>query len=135
MSQREYTLDILDEAGLMGSKPTNMLMDPNVKLFVDQGELMTNLDSYRRLVGKLDYLTITRPVISFAVRVLSQFVSATCSSHWDAYLRIIRYLKAHLESGLLYRANSHLRVEAFTDADLARSTTRYCMFLGGDLVS
>ena len=52
-------LDILDEIGLMDLKPVDTPMDPNMKLCVDQGYLMTNPDSYRRLVGKLNYHTIT----------------------------------------------------------------------------
>ena len=60
-------LDILDETRLMGSKTVDTPMDPNVKLCVDLGELMTNPNNYGRLVGKLNYLTITRPDISFVV--------------------------------------------------------------------
>ena len=52
-------LDILDETSLIGSKPVDTLIGPNMKLCVDQGELMTNPNSYRCLVGKLNYLTIT----------------------------------------------------------------------------
>ena len=52
-------LDILDEIGLMGSNPMDMLMNSNVKLCVDQGELMSNPESNWRLVRKLTYLTIT----------------------------------------------------------------------------
>ena len=64
-------LDILDQTGLMGSKPVDTPMDPNVKLCIDQGELMTNSYSYRHLVGKLNYLKITRVDISFAVNVVN----------------------------------------------------------------
>ena len=64
-------LDIRDETGLMGLKSMDTPMDPNVKLCVDQGILMTNLDNYRCLVGKLNYLTITRSDISFTVSVVS----------------------------------------------------------------
>ena len=98
-------------------------MDPNVKLYEDQGEMLSNLERYRHLVCKLNYLTITRPDISFVV------------------IRIMRYLKAHLDHGLLYKANGHLWVEAYTDADWARSssdkksTTGYCNFLGGNLIT
>ena len=52
-------LDILDETSLMGSKHVDMPMDPNKKLCVDQGKLMTNPDSYRRIVRKPNSLTIT----------------------------------------------------------------------------
>ena len=70
---------------------------------------MTNLDSYGRLVGKLNYLTITRLHISFAVAIYASPVFLR-SSLWEVALRIIKYLKAHPECGLLYRANGHLRV-------------------------
>ena len=66
--QRKYVLEILDEIGLMGLKLVDTLMDPNVKLCHDQRELITNSYNYRPLVGKLNYLTITWLVISFAVR-------------------------------------------------------------------
>lgn len=141
LSQRKYVLDILQETGLLGSKPVETPMDPNVKLCVDQGELLPNPDQYRRLVGKLNYVTVTRPDISFAVSVVSQFMSAPRLPHWEAVLRIVKYLKAYPGCGLFYRANGHLRVEAFTDSDWAgspsdrRSTTGYCVFLGGNLVN
>ena len=67
-------LDILEEIGLLGSKPVETLMDPNVKLYEDQEELLSNPERYRCLVGKLNYFTITCPDISFAVCVLSQFM-------------------------------------------------------------
>ena len=110
-------LDILQETGLLGSKPVETSMDPNVKLCVDQGELLPNLDQYRCLVGKLTYVTITRPDISFAVSMMSQFMSTPRLPHWEAVLRIVRYLKAHPGRGLFYRASGHLCVEVFTDSD------------------
>ena len=96
-------LDIHDETKLMGSKLVDTPMNPNVRLCVDQKELMTNPDSYRRSVEKLNYLTITRPYISFAVSVVSQFMSAHRTSHWVVAPSIIKYLKAHLGRGLFYR--------------------------------
>ena len=70
LSQRKYVLDILEETGLLGSKLMETPTDPNVKLYEDQGELLSNPERYRRLVGKLNYLTITRPDISFAPSTL-----------------------------------------------------------------
>jgi hypothetical protein len=67
LSQRKYALDILEETGLLGAKPVETPMDPNVKLCVDQGEIFSHPDRYRRLVGKLNYLTNTRPDISVKV--------------------------------------------------------------------
>ena len=85
LSQRKYVLDILEDTGLLGARPVETPMDPNVKLCVDQGELLHNPDQYRRLVGKLNYLTITRPDISFAVSLVSQFMSTPRYPHWRLF--------------------------------------------------
>ncbi|KAL6342820.1 hypothetical protein AAG906_016839 [Vitis piasezkii] len=50
---------------MLGSEPVDTPMDPNVKLIPGQGEPLGDPGRYRRLVGKLNYLTITRPDISF----------------------------------------------------------------------
>ncbi|GAV77752.1 hypothetical protein CFOL_v3_21222, partial [Cephalotus follicularis] len=86
-------------------------------------------------------LTVTRPNIAFAVSVVSQFLSSPRSSHWDAIIRILRYLKGSPGRGLLYCEHGHHQVEGFSDADWAgspsdrRPTTGYCVFVGGNLVS
>ena len=110
-------LDILEDIGLMGVKPVETPMDPNVRLCMDQSELLLSPDRYRRLVGKLNYLTITHPNIVFPVSVVSQFMSAPHSTHMEAALRIVRYLKAHPDCGLFYGVHDHHRIEAFTDTD------------------
>ena len=74
LSERKYALDILEETGMLDCKPVDTPMDPNVKLIPRQGELLGDLRRYQRLVGKLNYLTITRPNISFPVSVVSQFL-------------------------------------------------------------
>ena len=61
ISQRKYTLDILDEAGLLGAKPLSTPMEENNELLPIIGDLLKNPSTYRRLVGQLIYLTITRP--------------------------------------------------------------------------
>ena len=74
ISQRKYALDILEETGMLDCKTVDTLMDPNVKLVLEQGESLGDLGRYRRLEGKLNYLTITRLDISFLVSVVSQFL-------------------------------------------------------------
>ncbi|RVW86785.1 Retrovirus-related Pol polyprotein from transposon TNT 1-94 [Vitis vinifera] len=95
LSQRKYALDILEETGMLDCKPIDTPMDPNAKLVPGQGEPLGDPGRYRRLVGKLNYLTITRPDISFPVSVVSQFLQSPCDSHWDAVIRILRYIKVH----------------------------------------
>ena len=81
ISQRKYTFDILADIGMLDCKPVNTPMDPNVKLAPGQGKLLRDPRRYRRLVGKLKYLTITQPDISFPVSVVSQFLQSPCNSH------------------------------------------------------
>ena len=102
---------------------------------------MSNLSLYRRLVGRLVCLTVTRPDISYAVHQVSQYLSAPQSTHYVAILRILRYLKGTLFHGLFYSTQSPLVLYAFSDADWAgdptdrRSTTGYCFLLGSSLIS
>ena len=152
LSQRKYTLDILKEVGLHDARPGDIPMDPNVKLDNEQGEPLHDPEKYRRLVGKLNYLTITRPDISFAISIVSQFMSSPRTTHWQAVLQIVRYLKGAPGQGLMFRNCGHLHiagysdpesldVTGFCDADWAgcpvdrRSIYGYCVFLGGNLVS
>ncbi|RVW83831.1 Retrovirus-related Pol polyprotein from transposon RE1 [Vitis vinifera] len=141
LSQRKYALDILEETGMLDCKPVDTPMDPNVKLAPGQGEPLGDPGRYRRLVGKLNYLTITRPDISFPVSVVSQFLQSPCDSHWDAVIRILRYIKSTPGQGVLYENRGHTQVVGYTDADWAgsptdrRSTSGYCVFIGGNLIS
>uniref|UniRef100_F6GZU0 Protein kinase domain-containing protein n=1 Tax=Vitis vinifera TaxID=29760 RepID=F6GZU0_VITVI len=137
LSQRKYALDILEEIGMLDCKPVDTPMDPNVKLIPGQGEPLRDPGRYRRLVGKLNYLTITRPNISFSVSVVSQFLQSPCDSHWDAVICIFRYIKSTLGQGVLYENKGHTQVVGYTDADWAgspidrRFTSGYCVFIGG----
>ena len=96
---------------------------------------------YQRLVGKLIYLAHTRPDIAYAVSVVSQFMHDPRERHLQAVNKILQYLKSSPGRGLLFKKEGKLAMEVYTDADYAgsivdrRSTTGYCMFLGGNLVA
>ena len=92
---------------MLDCKPVDNLMDPNVKLVLGQGESLGDPGRYQRLVGKLNYLTITRPDISFPVSVVSQFLQSPCDSHWDVVIRILRYFKSTPCQGALYENRGH----------------------------
>ena len=90
LSQRKYALDILEETGMLDYKPVDTPMDPNVKLVPGQEEPLRDPGRYRQLVGKLNYLTITRQDISFLVSVVSQFLQSPCDSHSSIYQKHTR---------------------------------------------
>lgn len=78
---------------MLGCKPIDSPMNPNTKFGVDEGDLFSDPDRYRRMVGKLIYLTITQPHVVFIVCVVSQFMHTSRQPHWDSVCRILRYLK------------------------------------------
>ncbi|CAJ2657775.1 unnamed protein product [Trifolium pratense] len=126
---------------LIDCKPVDTPMDPNVKLLPDQGEPYSDPGRYRRLVGKLNYLTLTRPDILFPVSVVSQFLNSPCDSHWNAVVRILNYIKRAPGKGLVFTDNGRTNIVGYSDADWAgdpsdrRSTSGYCIFVGGNLIS
>jgi hypothetical protein len=140
LTQRKYVLDLLKETGMYGSKPAATPIEQNHRLSSDAGNPIDR-ERYQRLVGRLIYLSHTRPDIAFAVSVVSQFMHSPRTAHMDVVTRILRYLKGCPGKGLLYTKQGNLQVECYTDADWAgslddrRSTSGYCAFVGGNLVS
>ena len=121
LSQRKYALDILEETVMLNCKPVDTPLINNVKLVPRQGESSGDPGRYQRLVDKLNYLTITRPDISFPVSVVSQFLQSPCDSHWDVVIRILRYIKSTPRQGVLYDNRGLAQVVGYTDADWAAS--------------
>lgn len=142
VSQRKYCLDLLTDSGMLGCKPSSTPMDSSMRLHQnDSSALLDDPLSYRRLVGRLIYLTSTRPDIVFATQQLSQFMSHPTKAHLGAARRVLRYLKSCPGKGLFFQRNSPTHLLGFSDADWAtcvdtrRSVTGYCFFLGNSLIS
>lgn len=81
LSQRKYVLDLHEEVGMLGVKPCDTPMDPNVKLVAGEGEMLEDPERYQILVGKLNYLVVTHPDIAFPVSVVSRFMAAPTITH------------------------------------------------------
>ncbi|XP_021639034.2 uncharacterized mitochondrial protein AtMg00810-like [Hevea brasiliensis] len=141
LNQRKYTLDILKDAGILDAKTTDYPMSKGLKLDTETGTLLSNPERYRRVIGRLLYLSLTRPYITYAVQRLSQFIQSPRQPHWDAILHLLRYLKGTPTKGLFFPTHNSLQLKAFFDADWAscpmtrKSLTGYCIFLGSSLIS
>ena len=88
LSQRKYVLDLLSETRKLGVKPCTSPMVLDVHL-TKEDEVFENLERYIRLVGKLNYLTVTRPDIAHSVSVVSQYMSSPTIDHWAAVKQIL----------------------------------------------
>lgn len=143
ISQRKYCMQILEDTGFLNAKPAATPMDPNLHLSKQQGTMLSNEDAtaYRRLIGRILYLQISRPDICYAVHCLSQFLSSPTTAHLHAANHLLRYLKSSPGQGILLQAVSAFQLKAFVDADWAscpdtrRSVTSFCVFLGESLIT
>lgn len=139
LCQRKYILDILRDVGMTGCKAASTPFPHGLYLREVDGPLLDRPDEYRQLIGRLLYLNLTRPDLTYAIQQLSQFVNAPCASHWTAALHVLRYLKG-TPLGLHFSSTDTLALRAFCDADWAackdtrRSITRYSVFLGSSLI-
>jgi len=105
-------LEILKDSGVLGAKPVNFPMEQNTKLS-DAGDLLKDPSQYRRLVGRLIYLTITRSDIMYSVHVLSRFMHAPRKPHMEAALRVLRYLKGTPGQGLFLSSQNGMSLRVF----------------------
>ena len=118
LSQRKYTLDILTETGMFNCSPVSTPLNFSVKMQAI-GDPLDDPTTYRRLIGKLVYLTNTRPNITYVVSHLSQYVVAPTKDHLQAALRVIRYLKQTIGQGIFLPAHSDIHLRGYNDFDWA----------------
>ncbi|MED6170397.1 hypothetical protein PIB30_116850 [Stylosanthes scabra] len=140
LSQHKYCLDLLSDSGLLGAKPASTPMDNTTKLSQHDSPPLSDPFLYRRLVGRLFYLTTTRPDITYVTKQLSQFMASPTQAHYRAALRVLRYLKNSPGKGIFLPRSSSLQILGFNDSDWAGcldtrcSLTGFCFFLGDSLI-
>lgn len=141
LCQKKYTTNILAELGMTNCKPLQLPLDIHLKLTPKKGDPLPNPTVYQKLIGKLIYLTITRPDICFSVQLLSQFMQSPTTVHFQSVKQVLRYLSGTLTKGVLLASESAAQLTAFCDSDWAscpmtrRSTSGYCIFLGKSPIS
>jgi hypothetical protein len=141
LSQRKYALDLISDCGLLGAKPATVPIEQNHQLALVEGEDLKDPTGYRSLIGRLIYLTITHPELSYCVHILAQFMQTPKIEHWNSALRVVRYLKGNPGQGILLRTDCDLRLHGYCDADWAgcpltrRSLTAYFVMLGSSPIS
>nr|KYP33440.1 Copia protein [Cajanus cajan] len=135
ISQQKYIIDLLKETGKTACKLASTPVDPNIKLGSAEEDVAVDKEMYQRLVGRLIYLSHTRPDIAFAMSLVIQFMHQPREAHLQVALRIVQYLKGTSERGILFKQNKNVSLEAYMDVNYAgsvvdrRSTTGYCTFL------
>ena len=141
LSQTKYTTDLLKKANMYQAKPCSTSMCTGKKLFKEDSALFDQPTIYRSIIGGLQYLTMTRPDISFSVNKLSQFLQNPTVNHWNACKRVLRYLKGTTNFGLLFKPVQRMTLTGFSDADYAnclddrRSVTGYVVYLSDNLIA
>ena len=109
-------LDLLSKTGKLGVKPGSSPMAQNLHL-TREGKLFGDTDRYKRLVGKMNYLTVTHLDIAHSVNAVNQCMSSPTVDPWTAIEQILCYFKGALGRGILYSNYGHDRIECFTDAN------------------
>ncbi|GJX40060.1 ribonuclease H-like domain-containing protein [Tanacetum coccineum] len=140
LSQKKYARQLLERAHMVNCNPSRTPIDTDSKLGPD-GVPVQDPTLYRSLAGGLQYLTFTRPDLSYAVQQVCLYMHDPREPHFAALKRIMRYVQGTLELGLQLYASATTSLVGYTDADWAgcpstrRSTSGYCVFLGDNLLS
>lgn len=138
LSQRKYVTDFLSRHNMLDAKSVQTPLAPGSNLSLHDGSGPTDASQYRRVLGSLQYLLLTRPDVAFVVNKLSKFMHAPTETHWGAVKRLLRYLNGTRHLTLHLRRDSPLSLHCFTDVDWAgncddrTSTGAFIIFLGSN---
>lgn len=103
---------------MLEAKPASTLIDYNTKLNKANTEKeTTDPIRYRQLIGKLLYLTFTRPDISYAVQTLAQFMDKPANEYYKATCKVLKYLKRTPGQGILMKVDLNLKITAYCESD------------------
>ncbi|RVW72768.1 Retrovirus-related Pol polyprotein from transposon RE2 [Vitis vinifera] len=141
LSQHQYIRDLLSRTSMENAKETLTPMSTTAKLTVQDNSECVDSTEYRKIIGALQYLGLTRPNIAFAVNRLSQFMQKPTTNHWAAAKRLLRYLKQTMFHGILLQKHDQFQLKTYSDANWASdmdtrvSTTAFITFIGPNPIS
>nr|XP_016493231.1 PREDICTED: uncharacterized mitochondrial protein AtMg00810-like [Nicotiana tabacum] len=119
LHQKKFLHDLLIEFHYSDVTPVVCPLPQSVKLTAKEGVPLPTPEVNSSLVGKLNFITHTRPDISFDVQHLSQFMQSPCVPHLEAALHFLKYLKGTAEFGIFLNNTPDFSVAAFCDSDWA----------------
>lgn len=141
LTQRKFTIDLLVEFRCDTLSTVSSPLVFGLKLTPQMGQSLSDPKVYKRLIGKLNYLTHTRPDLSLFVQLLSQLMGNPHTTHMEAALHVVRYLKNNPSQGIFMISSANYQIQAFCDSEWAScSQTRhwvsgFYITLGGSRIS
>ncbi|KAL8120231.1 hypothetical protein AgCh_017394 [Apium graveolens] len=137
----KYIQDLLHDSNKHECYVVTTPMSSSLSLTIDSNASVVDVTAYHRILGKLQYLSFTRPDISFVVNKLAQFMHHPQQLHWQAVKRLLRYLKHTAMFGLYISSKSDNALYAYSESDWAgnlldrTSTTGYVLYYGDTPIS
>lgn len=141
MNQERYATDLLQAAGMLECQPMPTPLPLQTDRVPHQDTLFADPTYFRSLAGKLQYLTLTRPDLQYAVNFVCQKMHKPTLSDFNLLKRVLRYLKGTISMGLTLISDTDSTVRAYCDSDWGgcrdtrRSTGGFCTFLGSNIIS
>ncbi|XP_022848322.1 uncharacterized protein LOC111370709 [Olea europaea var. sylvestris] len=115
--QKRYAMEVLKKFSMENCKSVSTPLVQNSTLIKEDGAQKSDEKIYRSLVGRLLYLTITRPDVTYVANILSRFRQEPSEIHFQAAKRVLRYIKENVELGIWYKKSENLILTGFTDSD------------------
>jgi hypothetical protein len=141
LCQEQYATDLLQHANMQNCNPCLTPVDTKSKPSLTDGNPLANPTEYQSFAGALQYLTLTCPDISYDVQQTCLFMHSPTGLHLSVVKHILCYIKGTIHHGLTISRSLASELIVYSDADWAgcpntrQSTSRYCAFYGGNLVS
>ncbi|MCO5598462.1 hypothetical protein L7F22_052558 [Adiantum nelumboides] len=120
LSQKKYGLDILMKYGMADSKLTSTPLDQNLKLRIDEGEVLDDVTMYRKIMGSFIYMTTSQPNLSYAIG-LAQYVVLLCT------------FKEQLQQHVRVHSNRAVSIHVNSAAQQVQNQEAPCCLLAGSL--